>query len=154
MTNKILSIGLIGMFIASLTACSSDDHTAEPPSQASKYKVEISHEGKTEAFTQMLNVSLGVNEGQKVEISSDFQFDGAGTYPTPQLYQLVYTGAVQNITFETVSPVNEIAVMHMLSTQSNETLNTTIKIYKNGSLVKQQTNTMTKDNWQYNLSVR
>lgn len=154
MTNKILSIELIGIFIASLTACSSDDHTAEPPSQASKYKVEISHEGNTEAFTQMLNVSLGVNEGQKVEISSDFQFDGAGTYPTPQLYQLVYTGAVQNITFETVSPVNEIAVMHMFSTQSNETLNTTIKIYKNGSLVKQQTNTMTKDNWQYNLSVR
>lgn len=146
---------ILAMFSIFLWSSCSDKNDVIPETEESKYRIEVSHEGNRDEFTENLvltvapiyiNVEIGLNGGYD-SVYDDEMRSKSFTYPLSNPIDRE---------IETSSEVESVLVsiiMNPINVDLKGTLATTVRIYKNNALVKSGTHTFTgAENRHFNLS--
>lgn len=146
---------ILAMFSIFLWSSCSDKNEVIPEMEESKYRIEISHEGNRDEFTEdlMLTVApiylygeIGLDEGYDAVYDGDWR-SKIFTYPlsNPIDREIQTSPEVESVLVS--------IIMNPINVDLKGTLATTVRIYKNNALVKSGTHTFTgAENRHFNLS--
>lgn len=145
---KILFVGAL---VALFTACSKENEPT-PVQENGKFRVEITHEGKKEAFTEALTLTVVTDQGQKASIFGAELGEPITTNGNTVVYSL--TSIPSDRSLETSENVKAIYISEVMlpKEESTEALKTVISIYRNGIEIKKSTHTFRgKDNMFFSI---
>lgn len=133
MKKSILAI----LSIVLLTSCSKDDDVI-PENIEAKYRIEISHEGNKDAFTEFLTLTLlSPNSEATIITNEDFetdvQLDKIYTFYPPDM-SIPTDREIE--TSPNVVDMNINFLMNPIDGNSGATLSTRVEIYKNDVWIK------------------
>lgn len=120
-----------------LASCSKDDAVATPDNVEAKYRVEITHEGNKEAFTEFVTLALvATSENITLTGLDDFQ-----VIVEDNIHNFIPTTSSiptdrEMETSENVLSATVVVTMSPADATPEDSLNTTISIYRNDELLK------------------
>lgn len=134
MKKSILAI----LSIILLTSCSKDDDNVIPENTEGKYRMEISHEGNKDAFTEFLTLTLLSPNSEATiitneEFESNVQLDKIYTFYPPDV-SIPTDREIE--TSPNVVDMNVNFLMSPIEENSGATLSTRVAIYKNDVWIK------------------
>lgn len=130
---------ILSALVACLASCSNDDNasvTADTTLQTANYRIEITHDGNTENFSEMMSLTVFSQTPEQIEVKGIEFDDKSKTGATTYLYTKF--GDPKNLTIE-IKNVDMFALVETISKKNQEkhTLNSTYKIYKNNKFIKE-----------------
>lgn len=123
----------------SFFSCSSDDSDEINPQEKATYKIEISREGDTENFSEILTVVLLTDDGQEVDLSGA-EWDGEPVRVKSNTLNFSKTGGEpKNVVLEPSEEVQAVLVMNMIEPKNDsaEEMVSYITIYRNGEKIEE-----------------